>query len=535
MSKKHKAKNVKSRNRSDYSIQPSVTAVPKSRTEINYILFLLTAITFFIYSGTLSSDFAYYDDDVNVTSNEHVCKGLTLGGIKWAFTSVGYSDNWHPLTWLSHMLDVQLFGLNPGWHHLTNLILHIAATLLLFGFLSYSTGEIRLSAIVAALFAWHPLHVESVAWIAERKDVLSAVTGFATLWAYAYYSRKPGIKRYGAVLFLFALGLLAKPMLVALPFVMLLLDFWPLKRPADDKPNLLRLVIEKLPLFALAVASAVITIIAQKGALRNFAAYDLITRISNALVSYCVYIGQVFWPGNLAVLYPYHRLYLPIVSFCITLLIAITVIVFILGKHRKYLITSWFWYLGTLLPVIGIVQVGSQAHADRYTYIPYVGLFVILVWGLNDFLAKISSEKKTLVRAALIVLCITMLLKTYNQVGYWKDGVTLLSHAIAVTKNNEIAHYNLGNIMQLQGRTDEAIAQYTASLRINPNKVNALANLAGIYFQMKQYEMAKYYIEQALDVAKATGDKQNIKDILDNIELLNQTMNSSQNETIKDK
>jgi hypothetical protein len=531
MSRQKTGKNPKhpvSIKRNETSIHPPAAIRPGSTREIYLILFFLTIVTLVLYRGVFTSDFAYYDDDHYILSNDHIHQGLTWEGIKWAFTSIGYSDNWHPLTWLSHMLDIQLFGLNPSGHHFTNLILHILATLLLFGLLFYSTGEIRLSAIVAALFAWHPLHVESVAWIAERKDVLSAVFWFSSLWSYVYYSRKPTIFRYAAVILLFALGLLSKPMLVTLPFVMLLFDLWPLERMTIAKRNYVWLIAEKLPLFALVTVSAVITIIAQQNALRSFTAYTLSTRIFNAIISYCVYIGQVFWPGKLAVLYPYTRPQLLSVIFCSIVLIFITATVVFLGRHKKHLITGWLWYLGTLVPVIGIIQVGSQAHADRYTYIPFIGVFIMLVWGLNAFMVKITGRKKIIARFALIAVFFAMFIKTHEQVGYWKDGITLLTHTIAITKNNEIAHYNLGNLMQQAGRMEEAIAQYNESLKINPNKIHALGNLAGVYYQTKQYEKAKLLIKRAFELAKAAGDEQTAKDYIDNIELLNHVMNSDQ-------
>jgi protein O-mannosyl-transferase len=503
---------------------PDSTSHKLDRESILIIL-LLTVVTFLVYNGVLKSDFAYYDDEFYITANEHVRSGLTWEGIKWAFTSVGYSDNWHPLTWLTHMIDVQFFGLNPGGHHFTNLMLHILATLLLFGFLHYSTGELKLSALVSAFFAWHPMHVESVAWVAERKDVLSAVLGFASLWAYAWYARAPSLKKYFAVILLFALGLLAKPMLVALPFLLLVLDLWPLARTVSSKRNYVLLIAEKLPLLALAVVSAIITIIAQQGALRGFTAYSLPMRLSNSVISYAVYIGQLFWPGNLAVLYPFTRPHHLSVFFCGILLICISVFVILIGKRKMFLLAGWLWYLGTLVPVIGIMQVGSQAHADRYTYIPYVGLFLMIVWGMNEVLLKTPHKILIFAKTALAFVCLAMLLKTWNQVGYWKDGVTLLTHTIAVTRNNEIAHYNLGNLMQQSGRSEEAIEQYIKSLSINPNKLNALGNLAGVYFQTQQYEKAKNIIQKALHLAKAAGDTQQIKDIQGNIELLNRAMN----------
>lgn len=513
-------------------VPESVGSTGTSNRELFLIMAVLSAVTLFMYRGVLSSDFAYYDDESYILDNDNINSGITWGGIKWAFTAVGYSDNWHPLTWLSHMLDVQVFGLNPGGHHLTNLVLHIVATLLLFGFLSYATGQRRLSAIAAAMFAWHPLHVESVAWVAERKDVLSAVFGFSALWSYVWYARLPSLKRYAAAIFLFALGLLAKPMLVTLPFLMLLLDVWPIVRPVQDKRGKALLFLEKLPFFALAVVSAIITIVAQQNALRSFTAYSLSSRLFNAVISYCVYIKQLFWPGELAVLYPFTRPQPLSVFLSAMFMIGISTLLVWAGRKKKFLLTGWLWYLGTLVPVIGIIQVGSQAHADRYTYIPYVGLFVMIVWGINEVRLKLPGTFSLFVKAALVFVCLGMLLKTQKQVEYWKDGITLFSHTIAVTKHNEIAHYNLANLLHQSGRVDEALVHYSESLRINPKKLNALGNLAGVYFQMKQYDKAKEIIEKALALAKATGDTLQVRDIQDNIAVLNRMIDSTKNDSL---
>jgi tetratricopeptide (TPR) repeat protein len=532
----------------------------KRKRKALLVAVLLSIITMFVYRGVLRNEFVNYDDNDYVTSNIHVQKGLSWNGVKWAFTSTDAS-NWHPLTWLSHMLDVHLFGLNPAGHHFTNLFLHVVATLLLFGFMRFATGKLWMSAFVAALFALHPAHVESVAWVAERKDVLSAVLWFATLWAYAYYARNPRIGKYTLVLILFAFGLLAKPMLVSLPFVLLLLDYWPLGRLTTNARPIGWLVVEKLPLLMMAAASSIITVVAQHAAISSLNKIYLTTRLSNAVMSYCVYIWQAIWPTNLTVFYPYAHPFLLNVVTCLLLLFAITAAVVWAGRRTKYLITGWLWYLVTLVPVIGIVQVGCQAHADRYTYIPYVGLFMIIVWGLSAFANKINNHKMLLLTIALTVIFLALCGRTWQQVGYWQNDLTLFSHALNVTKNNDIAcnnlgfyyertnkireaisyyqqaldinpnygnaHYNFGNMLLQAGRTDEAIAHYQKALEINPNKINTLSNLAGAYFQKRQLSDAVPLMQRALALASAKGDETQVQDIAHNIALINKAIDST--------
>jgi tetratricopeptide (TPR) repeat protein len=442
------------------------------------VAFLLVLVTAVIYSSVLRNDFAYYDDESYITANIHIQKGLSWTSIKWAFTSIGYSDNWHPLTWLSHMLDVQLFGLDPAGHHFTNLFLHVLATLLLFGFLFYTTGVLWPSTLVAALFALHPLHVESVAWVAERKDVLSAVFWFATLWTYAYYIRRPNIKKYALVFIFFALGLLAKPMLVTLPVILLLLDYWPLERLPLNRRSLGWLAAEKLPFVLLTIASSIITVIAQRGAIGSLHQYTLMTRVSNAIISYCVYLCQTFWPMKLSAFYTY-LLPQPVPAILsLLLLIAITTAVIWSGRKKKYLITGWLWYIVSLVPVIGIVQVGSQAHADRYTYIPLIGIFIMVAWGLYAIADKKTRFKKLLLNLVLSALFIGMAIKTREQIGCWKNGITLFTHGFNVTKGrvNENAYYNFGNLLMEAGRTDEAMFYYRKALEINPNHAKSHIN-----------------------------------------------------------
>jgi len=465
------------------------------------VAFLLVLVTAVIYSNVLKNDFNYYDDESYITDNIHIQKGLSWTSIKWAFTSIGYSDNWHPLTWLSHMLDVQLFGLNPAGHHFTNLLLHILATLLLFGFLISTTGLLWPSTIVAALFALHPLHVESVAWAAERKDVLSAVFWFATLWTYAFYVRRPTRKKYVLVFILFALGLMAKPMCVTLPVILLLLDYWPLERLTASWRSLGRLAAEKLPLVLLTIASSIITIIAQHGAMSSLQKCALWIRISNAILSYCVYIGQAFWPMKLSVFYSYPLPQPVRTILCLLLLATITAVVIGAGGKKKYLLTGWLWYIVSLVPVIGIVQVGGQAHADRYTYIPLTGIGIMVAWGLHAITVKMSRLKKALVNIVLSIIVMCMVIKTREQIGYWKNGITLFTHGFDVTKGkvNENAYYNFGNLLSQAGRTDEAMSYYRKALEINPNHVKSHINYGLLLSNIGRTDEAMAHYLKALE------------------------------------
>jgi len=370
------------------------------KSQLIYLALALVTFVAFVQVG--HNDFINYDDAEYVTENEKVQKGLNIESFVWAFTT-GHASNWHPLTWLSHMLDCQLYGLSPAGHHLTNLFLHLLNTLLLFGVLKTMTRAVWPSAFAAVLFAVHPLHVESVAWIAERKDVLSAFFWMLTMAAYLRYTKHPCIVRYLPVVFAFALGLMTKPMLVTLPFVLLLLDYWPLKRLQFGRINIpesqshKRLILEKIPLFTLAAISSVITCIVQQsgGAMGGNEVLTVGVRLANALVSYVGYIHKMIYPKGLAVLYPHPLdgvgLWQPVVSFIILAVISAGVI--FASRKRRYLATGWFWYLGTLIPVIGLVQVGSQAMADRYTYLPSIGIFIILAWGIPELLARWRCRK----------------------------------------------------------------------------------------------------------------------------------------------
>jgi tetratricopeptide (TPR) repeat protein len=446
------------------------------------ILALVTAIAF---EQVRRNDFIDYDDNVYVTENQHVQGGLSLESVIWAFTT-RQEGNWHPLTWLSHMLDCQLFGTNASWHHLTNVLFHIANTLLLFWILKKMTDALWASFFVAAAFALHPLHVESVAWIAERKDVLSGLFWMLTIACYIRYCEQPSIKRYLLVFLVFALGLMAKPMLVTLPFVLLLLDYWPLGRlqwghQTDNQEwSVWRLVREKIPLFILTIASSVITFIVQQmgGAMDVGESYSLGVRISNALVCYAGYIIKMVYPARLAVLYPHPGANLPMWQPIVSLLIivAASAVVIYAGRRQRYLAVGWFWYLGTLVPVIGLVQVGAQAMADRYTYLPLIGIFIMVGWGIGEIAAK-WRERETVLGICAGVVLAAFLICTRLQVRYWQDNFKLFGHSVAVTEDNFLMHDSYGGALFEKGQLDESIAQFREALRINPKYLGAKRNI----------------------------------------------------------
>jgi tetratricopeptide (TPR) repeat protein len=445
-------------------IQPEANR--SSRLDLWTCVGLLIAV-FAVYAQVSTHAFINFDDPVYVTENPQVRSGLTWDGVVWAFTTF-HDSNWFPLTWLSHMLDVQLFGLDSGWHHLINVLLHALSALLLFIVLRRMTGARWPSAFVALIFAIHPLHVESVAWIAERKDVLSTFFWMLTLLAYSNYVGRPTRARYFLTFVVFCLGLMSKPMLVTLPVVLLLLDFWPL-------PRGLRLI-EKIPFFVASLASAIVAFVAHQrgGAVATLEVIPLASRIENALITYVIYILKTFWPTHLAIFYPYplQSLVVPAISSAIALAV-ITVLVVLAYKQRKYLAVGWFWYLVTLLPVIGIIQTGSQARADRYTYIPMFGLTIAVVWGAAELLKPWPRTQAVLASAAAVAL----LTLTWFQVATWRDDISLYRHAIVAVPGNYIAYYNLASALEAQGQTDEAIVQLREAVRVRPYYVPARAEL----------------------------------------------------------
>ena len=450
-----------------------------------------------------------------------VNRGVTLAGLAWAFTTF-YAGNWHPLTWISHMIDSQLFGLFAGGHLLVNALIHAANTLLVFWLLLRTTHARWSSALVAALFALHPLHVESVAWASERKDTLSTFFGLLSLIAYVRYAEAPSIRRYAWTAIMLVLGLLAKPMLVTWPFVMLLLDYWPLGRFASmvgtsrcdvrtpqrgvltfaSQWSVVRsLVVEKIPLFALVAASAIVTAIAQShlGAVRTFTEAPITLRLSNVLVSYARYLLLACWPNDLAVFYPFSRAGIPAwqIIGAALLLIAITAFCFFQRRNRPYLIVGWLWFLGTLVPVIGLVQVGAQTMADRYFYIPSIGLFIALVFGLADvaerrrFAPWVSAA---IANAVLLVLAVL----TDAQIHRWSDSITLFKHALAVTPSNVIAEDNLGLAMYKSGQLDEAVAHFEKALQIQFNDYTALLTMGVTRFHQGRVPEAIEYAQAAI-------------------------------------
>ena len=466
------------------------TIADKHKT--GFVLVLLAIVTLSIYWQVRNYDFVNYDDNVYVTDNPDIKSGLTLQSIRWAFATP-VARNWHPLTLLSLTLDYQLFGQNPGAFHMTNVVIHIASALLLFLLLKAMTGCMWRSAFVAALFALHPLHVESVAWISERKDVLSTFFWILTMAAYLRYTRKPGLKRYILLLLTFVLGLLSKAMLVTLPFTLLLLDYWPLKRLQFTRGKLMGLIKEKLPLFILSAVFCVITFMAQRvgGTMRSLETIPINARIANALISYVKYIQKMFVPAELAALYPHPGGRLPISEAAIAglILIVISVLVIRYAKRLPYLAFGWLWYIGTLVPVIGIVQVGAQAMADRYTYVPLTGIFVIIAWALPDILSRWRYRNIVLAPAgALIIAALTAL--TWIQTGYWQNSITLFERTLAVTRNNYTAHNNLATALDEAGRSSEAIEHYQKTLKLNPNYVKARYNLGNAYQNLGKFDQA---------------------------------------------
>jgi tetratricopeptide (TPR) repeat protein len=467
----------------------------------------LAVLTWVVFSQTLWHDFINYDDPRYVYENTKITGGLSISGIAWAFTHI-HSLNWHPLTTISHMLDCQLYGLKAGWHHFTNVLLHTLAAMLLFLALQQMTGAVWRSAFVAAVFAIHPLRVESVAWIAERKDVLSGVFFMLTLLAYVNYVRVPRVRRYLVVVFLFACGLMSKPMLVTLPFVLLLLDYWPLNR---IEGQLWKRVAEKIPLIVLSAVSSVITFLVQKGAVGQTEELPIFERINNAVVSYVLYIWQMLWPVNLAVFYPHPENRLPPweIACCLLVLMCITVAAIALRTRRPYLLTGWLWYLGMLVPVIGLVQVGWQGRADRYTYLPQIGLYIAATWAVVDLTVLYRYRRATLSTAAILVIG-ALTLCAWVQTSYWRDSETLFRHALAVTVNNDVAENNLGIVFLRQGKVDEAISLLQAAVDLRPDNSPAHENLAKALLQKGQVADALIHYRKLLQLQPDNIEVHNI-------------------------
>jgi len=475
----------------------------------------LAVLTWVVFGQLLQYDFINYDDPRYVYENTNITNGLTIGGIAWAFTHI-HSMNWHPLTTISHMLDCQLYGLKPGAHHFTNVLLHSIVAILLLLVLQRmtggpsGTGSIWRSAFVAAVFAIHPLRVESVAWIAERKDVLSGVFFMLTLLTYFRYVRVRSIGHYLTVLFMFALGLMCKPMLVTLPFVLLVLDYWPLKRVRSQR-NLLALVVEKLPLVALSVVSSVVTFAAQRGAVGWTEQLPVLARINNAVVTYAAYMWQMLWPVKLAVFYPHPESRLPLweIILCLLLLIGITAAAVVLRKSRPYFITGWLWYLGMLVPVIGLVQVGWQGRADRYTYLPQIGLYIAITWGIADVTAAWRWQREILTAGTAIVVGL-LSWRASVQASYWRDSETLFIHALAVTSNNDVAKNNLGIVFLQKGNLDEAISLLQAAVDLRPENSPAHENLAKALLQKGQVTDALVHYRRLLELQPDNIEVHNI-------------------------
>jgi tetratricopeptide (TPR) repeat protein len=468
-----------------------------------YICVFLALVTLALYWPVIGFEFNNYDDAQYITDNSQIHSGLTGQNVLWAFTT-GHASNWHPLTWLSHLLDCQLYGLNPAGHHFTNLLYHVANTLLLFGLLRRMTGAVWRAAFVSALFALHPLHVESVAWIAERKDVLSAFFGLLTLWAWLTFIKAPSPWRYALALLLFTLALMSKPMLVSLPFLMLLLDFWPLRRVQPEKPLLgyATLVKEKIPFFALTLISCIVTFLVQKAGgavvLANMISPE--KRAANAVVSYLRYILKLLWPQNMAVIYPYpaHIPWWQVAGAC-GLLVAISIAVLRTASRRPYLIVGWLWFIISLVPVIGLVQVGVQSIADRYTYLPAIGLFVMVAWEATERLAAWPPAKPMLASAAGVVLAGCFLV-SMHQLQYWHDSIALFTHAIEVTTGNAVAHCNLGQALAAAGKPEQARDEYTRALTIDPNYVSAMVSMSSYYNLHRNYDEAISCLNAALTI-----------------------------------
>lgn len=483
---------------------------PHSSTYTIVAALSLAFITFVLYSSIGTHDFINYDDKDYVLNNPHVTAGLTWATIKWSLTATEQA-NWHPVTWLSHALDCQMFGLDAGYHHLSSLLLHVLNVLLLFLILQNTTGTLGRSFLVAALFAWHPFNVQSVAWVAERKNVLSTTFILLTLAAYVWYTAKPQWQRLAAAAALFVLALASKPMAVSLPFVLLLFDYWPLQRssvlttsplrPSIPQRTIRQLLCEKIPFFALSAMSCVVTIWAQRsgGAMRSLQAFSLESRIGNALQSYGIYITRTVWPFGFSLYYPFSSpiaLWKPALS--AALLISISVAVWTRRKTQPYLTTGWFWFLGTLVPVIGIVQVGDQAMADRYAYLPLIGLFVMIVWGLLGVADayRIGRARRVMVSIAFLGICVV----SSQQIDYWQNSSAIWSHAFDVTHGDLLVEKQLANALVMGSEFDKAVPVLLHIAQVDPKHIVTHVNLGACYAAQGEIEKATNEFEQVLEL-----------------------------------
>jgi Flp pilus assembly protein TadD len=475
---------------------------PERKKLIIYIFLIVT--TFAVFWQVNQYDFIQFDDNVYVRQNSQIQTGFTTESVRWAFTTK-YFGLWNPLVWLSYMADYQLFGLKAGGYHLTNLILHILSTLLLFWLFNRMTGALWRSAFVAALFALHPMHVESVAWIAERKDVLSAFFWMLTLCFYVYYTEKPVVRRYLLVVFALVLALMSKPMVVTLPVVMILLDYWPLKRFESHKGNLILWQLkEKTLLFILSGVVIAATLYTPKTIFKTvYAPYDMIggfsllSRTLNAPISFVTYLVKTFWPHDLAIFYPFPS-QIPVwqIAGASLVILIITAVVIVTAKRLPYLFTGWMWYAATIAPVTGIIQIGSHSMADRYTYIPLIGISLMLGWGIPSLIKSEEIRKNILFPAGVFFITVMAFL-AWRQCGYWQNGITLFTRALEVTEGNYVMHNNLAIALEQKGKIEEAIYHYNQSIKIVPDGV-PLNNLGNIYADLGQNEKALYYYDEAI-------------------------------------
>jgi tetratricopeptide (TPR) repeat protein len=475
----------------------------------------LVALTLGVYAGVCRSSFMNYDDSIYVTANRQVQGGLSLPGLRWACTSFD-AANWHPLTWLSLQLDASLYGLCPFGFHLTNILLHAASTGLLLALLCRLTGRLWPSALVAALFGLHPLHVESVAWVAERKDVLSGFLAFLTLYAYARYTRNPGWVNYGLTTLALALGLMAKPMLVTLPCLFLLLDFWPLGRFPSGPPGgalqpaaKSRITLEKLPWFALAAVSSAVTVHAQNRAwaIRSLEEFPLSIRAGNAVIACVRYLLAAVWPSGLQPFYAHsgQPSAVWILGLCGLLLAIVTMVVLTSARSMPYFLVGWLWYLVTLAPVIGIIQVGMQAMADRYTYLPLVGIFIMASWGAAELAARRRVPARAAAACASVVVA-AFAIAAWHQASFWKDGITMWRHALDCEPGSSFAHYNLGSALAKEGRFGEARDEFETALAINDRYAEAHNNLGLVLQKTGQLQAGLGHLRRAVEIAPKNPD-----------------------------